>query len=317
MKNKLLLLPAIGAAALLVMGAAAVNKTGVFYDLKLGATTNVISDSGAALTRNGVPVGGGSTNLTDSGTNVLAQGGVLASALADRHNALYYGALGTGSGNDYLALQAGLNAVSNLGGGPFYIPAGTYPVTNMLAVAGNINVIGAGVKATTIKEIDGLRTGAATANCTFGLQGVTNSSVSFLTVDHTATTNIMNGIVISNDPSSGAPSFNCSVHDCEVLGKAGHEYLYWVFQSKDCYIYNNVANGNIETDTGSYQQEGIEVYGSENVRVYGNTVYSVENSGWILAGNHNRRLGDVARCHNKPVASNLACWRHKLVCTLK
>lgn len=56
MKQKVLSFIAALGAIVLILGAASVNKTGVFYDLNLGATTNKISDDGAQITYNGNPV---------------------------------------------------------------------------------------------------------------------------------------------------------------------------------------------------------------------------------------------------------------------
>ncbi len=62
-----------------------------------------------------------------------------------------YGAVGDGVVNDTAAIQAAINSLST--GGSVFFPAGTYKITAALNVAANnISVIGAGRKATTIKQ---------------------------------------------------------------------------------------------------------------------------------------------------------------------
>lgn len=199
-----------------------------------------------------------------------------------------FGAFGDGIHDDTEALQSGLNAVTQVGGGRFLIPAGTYIVTNSLLIGSNTQVLGEGRGVSILKERSvvgrlGRFVDGAQVYATLAMVGITNGSVHSLTVDHRESTNWMNGIVLMPTGASltGTTAVGCSIEDCEILGHPGHHtYLIWSMRAEQAHIENNFCDGGmaVPAETGQ-EQEGIEVFGGKNIWITGNVIRRISNRG--------------------------------------
>jgi hypothetical protein len=123
---------------------------------------------------------------------------------------------------------------------------------------------------------------------TLAMVGVTNASVQSLTIDHRESTNSMNGIVLMPEGTdlTGKVSAGCTVEDCAVLGHADHRtYLIWSMRAQQIHILNNFCDGGTMSYTeGVAGQEGIEVFGGQEIWILGNVVERISDRG-INIGN--------------------------------
>jgi len=239
---------------------------------KAAVSTMLSGSSGSSL-----------VGFLQSGTSAVAR--TVQSKERDFVSALDFGADSTGVTDSTTALQAGLTAVGAAGGGTFYIPAGTYKVTNTLLIPTDVMVRGAGRQATILTSPAGTYAGktveGAPVYATLGMCAVNNASVYSLTVDHTAGTVSANGIVImAGNAGLGTASTNCSIVDCEVKKSStpGHQYCIWSLSSTGSKILYNYVDGGVSTNTAG-TEEGIEAYGGTDILIEGNTVKNVNNNG--------------------------------------
>jgi hypothetical protein len=98
----------------------------------------------------------------------------------------WFGGLADGSTDDSSAVTKAIAAYSS--GGTVYFGAGTWVVTNIAVSASNVNLIGAGIGATTLK----LKNSTNTSVVTFS--GSTSCSLRNLTVDGNRTNNASNAV---------------------------------------------------------------------------------------------------------------------------
>ena len=96
-------------------------------------------------------------------------------------NVKAYGAAGDGTTNDTAAIQSAINAAGAAGGGTAYLPAGSYLTSSSISLVSNVQVIGAGKKATIVK-------GNAGSTATFIILGtagtlVSNAGIQSLSID--------------------------------------------------------------------------------------------------------------------------------------
>jgi len=184
-----------------------------------------------------------------------------------------YGAVGDGTTDDLIAIQAALTACGSAGGGVVYIPAGTFHVTNVLLVPSNVMLVGAGMKATTILNpagaLPGKTVGSDLIFASIALVGVTGAGVKDLCVDHQTNGNTSNGILLGS--ATGALTTNSIVDSVRVRGYASHQYLIWNYRGQNNIISNNVCDGYVTPGAGT-AQEAIEVFGGKNIQITGNTV---------------------------------------------
>lgn len=102
-------------------------------------------------------------------------------------NVQEFGALGDGTTNDTISIQAALDVVDTAGGGEVFIPPGTYIVTQ-LTMGSNTRICGAGMDITTLKRTTtGLVKGMITNKNQVGWTGNNNLQVSHMTLERTDT----------------------------------------------------------------------------------------------------------------------------------
>lgn len=205
---------------------------------------------------------------------------------AGAYNARYYGAKGDGLADDFVAIQSALDAAGATKG-TVYVPPGTYLVSNSLVVPPGVILQGAGMNATVLRNPEGALPGVEVngniAYATIAMVGVSHSGVRDLAVDHATFGADTNGIVmIPGGPNgSGAPTTYSFVERCRIEGADSHQYLIWNMRGMHNVIRDNVVNGNVLGNTSS-QQEGIELFGGEDVQVLNNRVSNVGSSGIYL-----------------------------------
>jgi len=98
---------------------------------------------------------GGIINASDVVYDPAGTGAVATTVQAKLHESVSvkdFGAVGDGVTDDRTAIVAAITAVAALGGGCVNFPSGTYIVASSFTVPANINLKGAGQKATTIKR---------------------------------------------------------------------------------------------------------------------------------------------------------------------
>jgi len=153
-----------------------------------------------------------------------------------------FGATGNGTTDDTTALQAGLTAVGNNGGGTFYIPEGTYLISSILQVPNNIDVVGDGMS-TVIKTKQaisrGIPNGDAQGQC-ISMGG--HNAIRDIYIDGGGFNN--GGILVSNQTDvlidnvwivnsvAGAQaiqlaaSYNVMVTNCTIVGSTNGMQLF-------------------------------------------------------------------------------------------
>ena len=218
------------------------------------------------------------------------------------YNVLDYGAVGDGVTDDYSAIQDAIDACDTNGGGIAYIPAGTYLVGTVLLVGDNTQVIGGGMENTIIMA-DSSMTGLDSAYGVIGAKGKDYVRFADFTVDLQTNSSATNGIVLwptvtTGDAMTGDPCTNCIIERCKVMpynnGTANPTgYAIWSRRGQGIRILNNYIIGDTTVYDSDSQQEGIEIFGGEDVLVSGNYVESIGNYG-IFINTHN----DAVSVHN-------------------
>lgn len=185
------------------------------------------------------------------------------------------------------AIQAAIDARAALGGGPVYLAAGSFAITDFVEVKDNVSLIGAGRGATVLEGASSISGGGSGSFAigVVGCLGVENASIRSLTVDLATNSIGTNGIVLTGETSynDSTVATYCLVDDCEVLmhddesGPSG--YGIWNRNGKRNNITNNVVIGADTSYDSDSQNEGIEIFGGEDVLVSGNFLTDVGNAG--------------------------------------
>jgi hypothetical protein len=178
---------------------------------------------------------------------------------------------------DGAAVQTRLDTAA-ASGGTVQLDGRVYEICEPLIMRSNVHLRGAGRGATIIR-------GAAAASCAIeqgakvcasvGGAGVSNVSVTDLTIDHRTHSRDLNGIafVPAGQEWSGRVSTNVSVSNVEVLGAPGfHNYLIWNLKGRHVKFTGNWVDGGATADSS---QEGIESFGGHDVLIANNTVQNV------------------------------------------
>jgi len=261
-----------------------VNTDTLFVDSANSRVGIGTASPSATLTVSGdlLVTGATTINFTQPYTGAVTR--TVTSKLLDTVSVKDFGAVGDGVNNDTAAIQAALNAMGNKGGGSVYIPAGVYNTTNVVLVPSYVNFYGDGIGKTIIRH-------PVSYNQPFiRTVGTTHSSISSLTVDHV--TNQTNGNGIELIPAgvgggtipTGTPTTYATVQNVEVLGTNTHQYLIWSQGAKYTKILNNYVDGGVATEDVNSGQDGIEIYGGDDVLVQGNTVRNIGNAGiWTFS----------------------------------
>lgn len=93
-----------------------------------------------------------------------------------------YGAKGDGATDDSTAIQAAINAASEIGAEIVFCPRGTYIVGTTLTLKSNVHLMGAGANASILKLKNGAKKDIIT-NASYGAGGIHNFSVRDLSID--------------------------------------------------------------------------------------------------------------------------------------
>jgi Ca2+-binding RTX toxin-like protein len=196
-----------------------------------------------------------------------------------------YGAIGNGTTDNWSAIQAALDHVGSVGGGDVFIPSGTYFLTKGLHVPSNVHLFGAGAATVLVNppgDLPQLDVGGVRVYATIASVGTTGAHISDLTVDHATNGTTANGIQIGAESPSGI-STNAVVERTTVEGFDSHQYLIFNMRGQDVIIRDNHVIGHAAGPAPTtYLQEGIEIFGGNNVQVYGNLVEGVRGAGILV-----------------------------------
>jgi hypothetical protein len=193
-----------------------------------------------------------------------------------------FGAVGDGSTDDWLSIQAALNAAGAAGGGTVTFAAGTtYYVSRSLCVPSNVTAMGAGPTSVITGRAgasgslaDGCSKNGGKRYGNFVMIGATNASVQNLKIDNQAHATHANGISMVPDGAGNVTKFSY-VGGNTVVGNPDHEYLVWNLAGQHNVIAGNTIIGNSPALGAPNEQEGIESYGGHFVTIAGNTVSGV------------------------------------------
>lgn len=208
-------------------------------------------------------------------------------AAAGQYNVVDYGAKGDGVTDDLVAIQAALDA-AGAGKGTVYMPPGVYLASNVLVVPSNVVLEGAGMGATIIRNpaggLSGKQVNGNWAYATIALVGVSYSGVRNLQVDHLTNGTHANGIIMvpAGANASGTPTTYSFVERCRVEGADTHQYLIWNMRGAQNTIRDNIVSGNVSNNPAS-KQEGIELFGGEDIQVLNNRIINAGSSGIFVS----------------------------------
>jgi antitoxin component YwqK of YwqJK toxin-antitoxin module len=197
-----------------------------------------------------------------------------------------FGASANGVTDAYAAVQAALNAAGAAGGGTVYMPAGTYFLSNMLVVPSNVTLEGAGPDTILLNPagaVPGVTVNGTTWFATVGLIGANNASVQNLTIDHFTNGTTSDGVIMVPD-GAGTKTTNSLIEGVTVKGYNTHQYLIWNLEGVGNTIANNTIIGNVPAGAPT-EQEGIEIFGGQNVAVTGNNISSTGSDGIYIVEN--------------------------------
>jgi parallel beta-helix repeat protein len=138
-----------------------------------------------------------------------------AGAFLDKGNHVFnvkaYGALGDGSTDDTTAIRAAITAATS-GGGIVFFPAGTYAISNYLALPSNVWLVGVG-EASVIKQISGSNIDTIIR----GTGQISHSGLDGLLIDY----NHQNNPLCSQGMSFGNQSSYLTVQNCHFKNAKG------------------------------------------------------------------------------------------------
>ena len=213
-------------------------------------------------------------------------------------NVVDYGAVGNGSTDDTLALQATIDAAELNGGGVVFLPKGIYKITselvhNIADVGGGVMIVGESRYGTVIKAYTNTQTVIKFTN-------VDGSGIENLTIDSGVTKTGGYGIHFNGTPRhysvrnvdiknmyygiGGSPA--AGICDNLYIENAVHSYIYLIGNGADA-TFTNILCDNT-TDTGS--DIGIYLLGAVQGAVFKNidihqvdTGVKVDNTGGVVS----------------------------------
>jgi parallel beta-helix repeat protein len=188
-----------------------------------------------------------------------------------------YGAVADGVTDARPHIQAALDAAGLAGGtNTVVIPAGTYFLSNMLVVPSNVTLQGVGaatVLVTPPGDLPGVNFDGVWHFGVIGLIGVTDAAVKNLSIDMETNNTHANGIIMATD-GLGNVTTGSHIEGVYIEGNNSHQYLIWNFNAQNTTIINNTLDGNVTSGAAS-EQEGIEVFGGQNVLIQSNTLTDI------------------------------------------
>jgi hypothetical protein len=183
---------------------------------------------------------------------------------------------------DDVQIAKAISAAAASGGGAVQLLGRVYDICRPIMLESNIHLTGKGRGATILRTRKG-RYDPDNPNSHNGsvvAAGVTNASVTELTLDHRTNGRVGNGIVITDRPEIGAVSSKILITRNEVLGTPGghHQYLIWNYRGRHVKILNNWIDGAFTGGKWVAQEEGIESFGGYDIIVIGNTITGINGS---------------------------------------
>lgn len=183
--------------------------------------------------------------------------------------------------DDTLIQNAIADAASN-GGGTVQLEARVYDICEPIVLQSRIHLAGAGRGATILRTQQWT---SATSPLYFfsivGNGGISNASVTDLTLDQRTNGRVADGISFVADGAGNVP-MNILIARNEIIGTpdgSGHQYMIWNYLGRYVKILNNWISGGFGSGpVGIVAEEGIESYGGYDVLVDGNTVTGINGS---------------------------------------
>jgi hypothetical protein len=198
-------------------------------------------------------------------------------------NVVYFGADRTGAVDALAAFNLAIAAAVNANGGTVYVPPGNYRISDVIKIPSKVHLKGAGKDLSKLVKTAGPTAGGGVgAYATVAMLGATNASVEDLWVDHATNGALVNGIaLLRTNPAAETGPFcdTCDVLNCRVTGFNSHQYMIWSHGAKNVRILFNDCDGGVINYDAASPQEGIEVFGGENVVVAFNRVINIGTSG--------------------------------------
>ncbi|TXH36995.1 MAG: hypothetical protein E6Q98_08805 [Rhodospirillaceae bacterium] len=198
-------------------------------------------------------------------------------------NVVNFGADRTGVVDALPAFNAAVAAAVAAGGGTVFVPPGNYKISDVIKIPSKVHLKGAGKDLSKLVKTAGATAGGGVgAYATVAMVGATNASVENLWVDHATNGALVNGIAMLRtnlSTETGPFCDGCDVLNCRVTGFNSHQYLIWSHGAKNARILFNDVDGGIVTYDANSEQEGIEVFGGENVLVAFNRIVNIGANG--------------------------------------
>ncbi len=157
-----------------------------------------------------------------------------------------FGAVGDGSTDDTVAIQAALDAADTAGGGTTFLPLGTYIVSATVTIPGGVSLTGVGRGVSIIKVPDGADSGSSFDILTTELSGADHYMAHF-TVDGNRQNNTGWNPIGESVYGLSVRSDRCLVYDCEfknvVANGAGVPVTGGEVTFRDCFSHTNGKKG--------------------------------------------------------------------------
>lgn len=201
-------------------------------------------------------------------------------------NVVYFGADRTGAADSLPAFNQAIAAAVAANGGTVFVPPGNYKISDVIKIPSKVHLKGAGKALSKLVKTAGSTAGGGVgAYATVAMLGASNASVEDLWVDHATNGALVNGIALLRaNPAAESGVFcdTCDVINCRVTGFNSHQYMIWSHGAKNVRILCNDVDGGVTTYDAASAQEGIEVYGGENVMVAFNRILDIGANGIYL-----------------------------------